>query len=385
MNRSTPLHVLNIILLVLVGLLLVWNLFPDLFNRVSVSPDPTAQPRTVEPRGSLAEDEQTTIEIFQKSSPSVVNVISMAQVRDRFTFGVQTIPQGTGSGFVWDEKGRIVTNYHVIKGASAIQVTLADHTSWNVLQKQFDEDKDLAVLWTDAPQDRLRPLPIGESAKLQVGQKVFAIGNPFALDQTLTTGIISALGRDMESPNHAAMKGMIQTDAAINPGNSGGPLLDSAGRLIGVNTAIISPSGSSAGIGFAIPVDEVNRVVPRLIRGEQNLRPGLGIDPAPDQTVRGLVAKGALAKKGVLILDVAAGGPAAKAGLRPTRRDTRGIVLGDLITAIDDQPVASTKELFDLLDQNYQIGQEVKVTFLRQGQGKEKSVNVTLGATDGGQ
>jgi S1-C subfamily serine protease len=326
----------------------------------------------VQPRGDLAEDEKTTIAIFKSAKDSVVNVTSIALRRDPFSFNMTKIPSGSGTGFVWDEKGRIVTNNHVVQGARAIQVTLSDHSTWNAYQLRQDEDKDLAVLWTDAPRERLQPLRLGKSAELQVGQKVFAIGNPFGLDQTLTTGIVSAVGREMESASGRTIKGMIQTDAAINPGNSGGPLLDSAGHLVGVNTAIISPSGSSAGIGFAIPVDEVNRVVPRLIRDEKTVRPGLGITEVPDQIAR---QRGV---KGVIILNVDPNGPAAKAGLRPTRRDDRGrIRFGDVITALDGKAIDSTDDLFTLLEEKYQIGQEVTVTFAREGQEMEARLMLT--------
>ncbi len=300
-------------------------------------------------------------------------VTSLSVRRDRFSLNVQEIPRGTGSGFVWDEKGRIITNYHVIKGAGAIHVTLADHSTWKVYQAKYDAAKDLAVLWTNAPKERLRPLPVGESAKLQVGQKAFAIGNPFGLDQTLTTGVISALNREIDTEAGQVVKGMIQTDAAINPGNSGGPLLDSAGRLIGVNTAIISPTGSYAGIGFAIPVDEVNRVVPRLIRQEKAPRPSLGITEAPEQWRR------QLGVEGVLILDVVPDGPADKAGLRPTRRDEAGrIHWGDVITAVDDHPVTSAKQFYSLLEENYEAGQEVTITYERDD--RELKTKATLAA-----
>jgi len=221
-----------------------------------------------------------------------------------------------------------------VKTAREIHVTLADHSTWRAYQVRYDEHKDLAVLWTDAPRDRLRPLLVGQSATLQVGQKTFVIGNPFGLDHTLTTGIISALGREIGTESGEVLKDVIQTDAVINPGNSGGPLLDSAGRLIGVNTAIFSPSGSSAGIGFAIPIDEVNRVVPRLIRGEKAVRPGLGIQMAPNEVA---ARRG---QDGVLVLNVIPDGPAQKAGLRSTTRDDAGrIEWGDVIVGIDEHPI----------------------------------------------
>ena len=364
---------LSWILLFLIILLLADRLWHFRAPRGDSGPDPTATARTVTPRGDLAEDEKATIEIFKNARGSVVNITSIGVQRSPFSFDVMKIPRGSGTGFVWDEKGRIVTNYHVVQGASAVQVTLSDHSTWSAYQIRFDEDKDLAVLWTDAPKNQLKPLPVGKSADLQVGQKVFAIGNPFGLDQTLTTGIISALGREMESVSGRTIKGVIQTDAAINPGNSGGPLLDSAGRLIGVNAAIISPSGSSAGIGFAIPVDEVNRVVPRLIRNEKNVRPGLGITPVPDQIAR---QRGV---EGVIVLNVDPDGPAAKTGLRTTRRDERGrIRWGDVITAVDGKKVSSANELAALLEENYEIGQQVVLTIERDGE--EKEVRLTLTA-----
>lgn len=236
-----------------------------------------AQPRAIAPRGELTADERNTVEIFALTSPSVVHITTARQALNLFTLNVLEIPQGTGSGFVWDEAGHVVTNFHVIQGADAARVTLADQSTWRAKLVGVYPDRDLAVLRIDAPPERLHPIPIGESKGLKVGQKVLAIGNPFGLDQSLTTGVVSALNREIESITGRTIRGVIQTDAAINPGNSGGPLLDSAGRLIGVNTAIYSPSGASAGIGFAIPVDEVNRIVPRLIREGRIRRPVLGI------------------------------------------------------------------------------------------------------------
>jgi S1-C subfamily serine protease len=226
---------------------------------------PRAQPRAVTPRGDLAADEQSTIDLFKAVSPSVVHVTNLAAERDPFSRNVQAVPRGTGTGFIWDENGFIVTNYHVVDGASAARVILADRSTYDSTQIWGYPDKDLAVIRINAPKAKLKPIVVGTSRDLQVGQTAFAIGNPFGLDQTLTTGIVSALGREIESASGRPIEGVIQTSAAINPGNSGGPLLDSAGRLVGVNTAIISPSGAFAGIGFAIPVDEVNRVVPQLI------------------------------------------------------------------------------------------------------------------------
>ncbi|MDB5306545.1 MAG: 2-alkenal reductase [Gemmataceae bacterium] len=252
-----------LLLLLVLGGVLAWRFWP---RPTRPGTDPDAVPRAVTPRGDLAEAEKTTIAIFRQTSPAAVHITTLNVRQDRFSLNLFQIPRGTGSGFVWDQDGRVVTNYHVIEGADAARVTLSDQSEWKARLVGAYPDKDLAVLVIDAPGDRLRPIPIGTSHDLQVGQFAFAIGNPFGLDQTLTTGVISALGREIDSVNRKTIKDVIQTDAAINPGNSGGPLLDSAGRLIGVNTAIYSPSGAFAGIGFAIPVDEVNRVVPQLIR-----------------------------------------------------------------------------------------------------------------------
>jgi S1-C subfamily serine protease len=226
---------------------------------------PQAQPRAVTPRGDLAADDKATIELFKAVSPSVVHITNLGVRRDRFTLDVQQVPRGTGTGFVWDTNGFVVTNFHVVEGASTVRVILADHSGYDSSQIWGYPDKDLAVVRINAPKEKLKPIAVGTSHDLQVGQKTLAIGNPFGLDQTLTNGIVSALGREIESANGRPLRGVIQTSAAINPGNSGGPLLDGAGRLIGVNTAILSPSGTFAGIGFAIPVDEVNQVVPQLI------------------------------------------------------------------------------------------------------------------------
>jgi S1-C subfamily serine protease len=332
--------------------------------------DPDAAPRAVTARGELASDEQATIALYEQASPSVVHVTRMKAVRDRFSFNVQRIPEGTGTGFVWDANGHVVTNAHVVGNSDLATVTLSDRSNYAARVIGTDPDHDLAVLHIQAPAGKLRPLAIGTSGDLKVGQKVFAIGNPFGLDQTLTTGVISALGREINAENGRTIEGVIQTDAAINPGNSGGPLLDSAGRLIGVNTAILSPSGVSAGIGFAIPVDEVNRSVPELIRHGKVVRPGLGVTVAPDQWLD------RLGVQGVLVMDVQPAGAAAAAGLRPTRRDESGeINLGDIIVAIGGQPVGSVRDLHDTLAR-HRVGEAVEVVVLRQGQ-RETAV-VTL-------
>jgi S1-C subfamily serine protease len=334
--------------------------------------DPRATARTVAPRGELSAGEKSTIAVFREASPSVVHITAIAVQRDLFTLNLYQIPEGTGTGFIWDSSGNIITNFHVIQNADAAQVTLADQSNWKARRVGVAPDKDLAVLRIDAPANKLRAIPVGTSKDLQVGQSVFAIGNPFGLDQSLTTGVISALGREIESVTRRPIQGVIQTDAAINPGNSGGPLLDSAGRLIGVNTAIYSPSGASAGIGFAIPVDTVNRIVPELIRSGKVTRPGMGIQIAEDQLAE------RLGVTGVLVVEVAQGSAAAKAGLRPTRREASGRVrLGDVITAIDGKKVESSNELFLLLEK-YKIGDSINVSLLRDG--KAVQVKVTLEA-----
>nr|WP_320011929.1 trypsin-like peptidase domain-containing protein [uncultured Desulfobulbus sp.] len=320
--------------------------------------DPNAVPRTVEARGDLANDEQNTIDIFRRSAPSVAYITSIAVRRDFFSLNVYEIPQGTGSGFIWDKQGRIVTNYHVISDASRLEVTLADHSTWKAVLVGAAPDRDLAVLQISAPAAKLQPIAIGESDTLLVGQKVFAIGNPFGLDQTLTTGVVSALGREIKAVTGRTIHDVIQTDAAINPGNSGGPLLDSAGRLIGVNTAIYSPSGASSGIGFAVPVGEVNRVVPQIISKGKMIRPGLGITLANRRLTR------ELGLDGVMILRVLPGSSAARAGLRGTTQKREGLVLGDIILAVNGKAVKDYDSLRDAIER-YDVGQQVTLTLMR--------------------
>jgi S1-C subfamily serine protease len=327
-----------------------------------------AEPRAVAPRGALAADELAHIDVFRKTSPSVVHITSLSAQRDFFSLNVQQVPRGTGTGFVWDTAGHIVTNFHVIQGANGAKVTIADQTTFDAQLVGVFPDRDLAVLKIDAPKDKLPPIAVGTSRDLIVGQRVYAIGNPFGLDQTLTTGIVSALGREIESFNNRTIRGVIQTDAAINPGNSGGPLLDSAGRLIGVNTQIASPSGASAGIGFAIPVDEVNRIVPRLIRDGKFVRPALGVSAGPPA-----LSQARNQPKGVALLDVNRGGPADRAGLQPFRRGNRGeVVAGDVITAIDGQAVANLDDMLSQLER-HQPGDSVTLSVWRGGQTRQVS------------
>jgi S1-C subfamily serine protease len=332
---------------------------------------PDAQPRAITTRGDLSGDEQGTIALFKDVSPSVVHVTNLAVPRDSFALNVQAVPRGTGTGFIWDDNGFIVTNYHVVQGAGAARVILADRSTYESDQIWGYPDKDLAVIRIKAPKDKLKPITVGTSHDLQVGQTTLAIGNPFGLDQSLTTGIISALGREIESTNGRPIRGVIQTSAAINAGNSGGPLLDSAGRLIGVNTAILSPSGTFAGIGFAIPVDEVNRVVPQLIAHGTVVRPQLGVQVAADQQASGLGAP-----VGALVLKVVPNSPAQKAGLRGTRQNQdHDLVLGDVIVAVDGKPVLSGNDLFDLFE-GHRVGDTVTITYVRNG--KRQEMKATL-------
>jgi S1-C subfamily serine protease len=331
--------------------------------------NPDAAPRTVTARGDLAGDERNTIEVFKNNSASVVYVTSTTLRRGLFSLNAVEIPQGTGSGFVWDQEGRIVTNYHVISDANTVRITMADNSTWKAVLVGASPDKDIAVLQINAPKNLLQPITIGDSTNLLVGQKVFAIGNPFGLDRTITSGIISALGRQIKSVSGRTIHGMIQTDAAINPGNSGGPLLDSAGRLIGVNTAIYSPSGTYAGIGFAVPVAEVNRVVPDLIKFGRIIRPGIGATLADDNV------NANLGVEGVLILDLEKNGPADKAGLRPTSQYMGEIILGDIITAVAGVKVDSYDSLSTELER-FQVGDEVLLTILRDGETLEVAVRL---------
>lgn len=327
-----------------------------------------APPRAVTPRGPLSGEELNNIAVFKAASPSVVNITALGLERDFLSLNVQQVPQGTGTGFVWDALGHVVTNFHVIRDASGARVTLADQTSYKAELVGVFADRDLAVLRILAPAAKLRALPIGSSRDLIVGQKVYAIGNPFGLDQTLTTGIVSALNREIESVTRRTIRGAIQTDAAINPGNSGGPLLDSAGRLIGVNTAIFSPSGASAGIGFAIPVDEVNRIVPRLIRDGRMVRPSLGVTGAAADVNRALGLP-----KGVAIVRIQRGGPAAKAGFKAFARGDAGIVPGDVITAVDDQPVETVDDMLNALER-LEPGDTCRVAVWRSGATRQVTV-----------
>jgi len=330
-----------------------------------------AEPRAVADRSSLDPDERRTIDLFRTASASVVYITTQAQRIDFWTRNVFEVPQGTGSGFLWDERGHVVTNYHVLQGATSAKVTLADQ-EYEATFVGGAADHDLAVLRIEAPRGKLVPIRIGTSADLQVGQKVFAIGNPFGLDHTLTTGIVSALGRTIQSVANTPIDDAIQTDAAINPGNSGGPLLDSSGRLIGVNTAIYSPSGASAGIGFAVPVDTVNRIVPQLVAHGQVIRPRLGVEI--DDRLSALVTR-RLGVEGVMIRNVSEGSGAEAAGLQGTRLRGGVVVPGDVIQEIDGKLVRTQNELWSRLS-NYKAGDTVSLVVWREGKSRKASVRL---------
>jgi S1-C subfamily serine protease len=377
-----------VLLLVLAGVLgvVLWERVGWKFFHRAPDLGPDAVPRPVAARGELSPDEEATIEIYQKNSPSVVHINNLAERRGLFDLDVQQIPRGSGSGFVWDDTGVIVTNAHVVEKADAVEVVLSDkdRSSFETRAWVSYPDKDLAVLYVSAPKDRLRTIPlIGTSHDLKVGQKAYAIGNPFGLDQTLTTGVVSALNRKINSESGRPIQGVIQTSAAINPGNSGGPLLDSAGRLIGMNTAILSPSGTFAGIGFAIPVDEINRVVPTLVarlndvvkrdQGPEEVSPPrMGVELVPDQQAQNLGVG-----EGALIARVRPGSPADQAGLRGMTRDPRSrrMRLGDVIVAIDGKPVQSSEDVLARLE-GRPLGDVVTLTVERSG--KRMDVQITL-------
>jgi S1-C subfamily serine protease len=358
-----------------------WSQHNDAGMPESPVPAPAGERTAVRPAAlpvGLGDSETKTIALFENASPSVVFITTLAVQQDLFSMNVLEVPQGSGSGFVWDRAGHIVTNYHVIAGADAAHVTLADHSDWPARLVGAAPEKDIAVLRIEAPAERLRPLLVGTSDHLRVGQSVLAIGNPFGFDQSLTTGVISALGREINSATGLPIRDVIQTDAAINPGNSGGPLLDSAGRLIGVNTAIYTPSGASAGIGFAIPVHAVQGTVPDLIAHGRVRRAALGVELAPDSVLRQAGLEGAL------IFRVVPGGGADRAGFQGTRRLPFGRwQLGDVIVGVAGTPVRSSGDLLLALEEK-EAGETVEVEFLRDGQrGTTRVALVDSGAIAG--
>jgi S1-C subfamily serine protease len=347
---------------------------------VTATPAPYAAPVTT----TADSEEQTVIDVYARVSPAVVYITSRIVVQD-FFWGTQQ-QEGTGSGFVLDQEGHIITNNHVVENADQVVVTLSDDTSVEATTVGTDPGNDVAVLKIDVAPEKLHPVELGTSADLRVGQRAIAIGNPFGLDRTLTTGVISSLGRPLdEGQGQATIYNVIQTDAAINPGNSGGPLLDSKGRVIGINTAIYSPSGGSVGVGFAVPVDTVRRVVDSILTK--------GYYPHPSLGVSGLTIVPELAQalelsveRGMLITAVESGGAGERAGLRGGQRRVRigGYIVpigGDILTGIDGVKIRETGDLMQYLETKTEVGQVVSVTFMRDG--KEQTVQATLGETRG--
>lgn len=367
------------------------NSYPTKYVGVSTIPVPDRQSIP----DVFTSEEERRIQIFERTAPGVVFIDTFTEQRDEFTTNVMEVPLGSGSGFVWDDKGHIVTNYHVVRNAKSAQVAIltrvfADEDttrrslSNNKIQSTsmqpakgsvladykrsvykarvigVDPGKDVAVLKIDAPVFDLFPLELGSSKSIRVGQMALAIGNPFGLDHTLTAGIVSGIGREVRSPIGQPITNVIQTDAAINPGNSGGPLIDSQGRLIGMNTAIYSPSGGSAGIGFAIPIDAVKLVVEILIRDGKVIRPALGISYLQSKQAKALGIN-----RGILVLDVPINSPAYKAGMKGTRRTETGLIeIGDIIVKVADTEIESEADLFQALE-DYKPGDRVKVTVSR--------------------
>lgn len=330
----------------------------------------TAYTPSMVPERVLTNEETATINLFEGAANSVAFINTSTYRQDYWTRDITEIPQGNGSGFVWDKEGHVVTNFHVIENADKATVTLSDQSTWEADLVGYAPEKDLAILRIKVPKEKLTPIPIGTSEDLLVGQSVFAIGNPFGLDQTLTTGIISALGREIKTRSGTPIRDVIQTDAAINPGNSGGPLLDSQGRLIGVNTAIYSPSGAFAGIGFSIPVDQVNWVVTDLIKYGRVKRPALGID----LFAQSIVSRAGI--EGAVVSNVQPGSAAAKSGLQPTRRNNRGeIVLGDIIVGVNNEKIATNADLL-LSIEKFKAGDEVDLVLIRGD--KKTTVKVVL-------
>ncbi|GMH44565.1 hypothetical protein BSKO_12517 [Bryopsis sp. KO-2023] len=311
---------------------------------------------------TLTNEEKRTVNLFKKNTAAVVNVTNLGMRPDAFTLDILEIPQGAGSGIVWDKEGLVVTNFHVIRQASEVQVTLSSGSQYMAKVVGIDSEKDVAVLKIDDNNPgELNPVAVGSSGDLVVGQKVFAIGNPFGLDHTLTTGVISGIGREISSgTGDRALQDVIQTDAAINPGNSGGPLLNSNGELIGVNTAIYSPTGASNGVGFAIPVDIVKSSVDQIVKFGRVIRPFIGISFAQDRSIE------ELGVQGILVLRTQDGSPAQKAGIRGTSRDEYGrLLLGDVVIGLNGSKVKNATDLFRALDK-CRVGDVVDVEVLRE-------------------
>lgn len=347
----------------------------------SVAPVPSLgraapNPMTALPPLSSAariEDERNTIQVFRHAAASTVFVTQKQVVVDYFAGRAQEVEAGSGSGFVWDREGHVVTNWHVVENAKRLTVTLQNQSVYEARVVGVEPRKDLAVLQIQAPVESLIPVELPpKDEPLEVGQKVVAIGNPFGLDHTLTTGVISALGREVQGAGGVTIREMIQTDAAINPGNSGGPLLDSGGRLIGMNTMIFSRSGSWAGIGFAVPVNIIQRVIPQIIRTGKAETVGFGIRIDPQHRL-----ERRLGLRGVLVLGVGPGSPAERAGLRGIQEQLTGIELGDLIVAIDGKRVEDYDDLYNLLD-GRRAGERARLGILRAGQPLDIMIDLVL-------
>jgi len=334
-------------------------------------------PRVITPREELGVSEKARIALFERTWRSVVHITTLAVRSDPFRLNVLEVPRGTGSGFIWDQQGHIVTNFHVIAGASQARVTFADQRTLPAELVGLSARNDLAVLRVKAMPSNLKPLPLGTSHDLVVGQDVIAIGSPFGFDYTLSTGVISGLGREIEGAGGLPIIGALQTDAAINPGNSGGPLMDSAGRVIGINTMIFSPSGASAGVGFAVPADTVARVVPELIAYGQEVRPVIGVEPADDALTQ------RLGLPGVLVRKVHPGSPAEHVGIVPTQVQpmTGEIMLGDLIVQVDGADLRKAADLYLQLEK-HKPGETVAITVLRNGESKTLSVTLARNVRD---
>jgi putative serine protease PepD len=323
---------------------------------------------------AAAPDELNNIEVYKKLSPGVVNVHSTSYSRD--FFGFVEPREGSGSGSVIDQEGHILTNHHVIEGAQKVAVSFGGQKNYAATVIGRDPDTDLAVLQlTEKPKEPLTVVPLGDSDKLEVGQKVLAIGNPFGLDRTLTTGVISGLQRPIRARNDRPIEGAIQTDASINPGNSGGPLLDSQGRMIGINSQILSPSGVSAGVGFAIPVNIAKRIVPLLLRSGEVRRPKLGINPRDAEGLKNQLELPV--SDGVMVIQVAPGGAGANAGLRGmTMLESGDWEIGDIIVGMDNEKIANTDDLYRTLDK-HQIGDNVQLQIIRNGRRTSLPVHLT--------
>jgi putative serine protease PepD len=330
---------------------------------------------------ATASDEQNSIEIYRTLSPGVVNVHSTSYARD--FFGFVEPQEGSGSGSVIDQDGNILTNYHVIEGATKLAVSFGGQKNYAAQLVGGDPDTDLAVIkLIERPKEPLTIIALGDSDKLEVGQKVLAIGNPFGLDRTLTTGVISGLQRPIRARNGRAIEGAIQTDASINPGNSGGPLLDSHGRMIGINSQILSPSGASAGVGFAVPVNIAKRIVPQLVRSGEVRRPKLGISSRDVEVLKGRIELPV--DQGVVIWQVAPGEAAANAGLRGlTQTENGDVEIGDIIVGVDGEKVANNDDLYKILDK-HQVGDTVQMQIFRNGRRTTVPVRLTAPAATRG-